>query len=130
MTKKGFSTGFRGSSDRRYDRNDEEADPFNLGEADSRFENCEEPLFYEQELPRGIVFDRVMVVHEEDVVEHGEVTIGYFPNGFVERAIIWLKHERSEGVMTLTIDPLSGSVRIIAGDMDVPDDFWEVEEDG
>ncbi len=113
----------------RYDRNDEEADPFGLGASSATFDDCSEPLLEDATLRPGVRFQGVLTSHDEDVIEDGEVAIGFFPSGFVERSIIWLEQENGEAMMTLTIDPMSGRVRVHPGDFSVPDDFFEVEED-
>lgn len=113
----------------RYDRNDEEADPFGLGASSSTFDDCSEPLLENSTLRSGVIFKGILTSHNDDVVESGEVSIGFFPNGFVERTIIWLAQENSDSMMTLTIDPMSGRVRVHPGDMEIPEDFFEVEED-
>ena len=48
-------------------------------------------------------------------------------NGFVERSLIWLK--QGEAYLTLSIEPMSGRVIVHPGELDIPDDFFAVEED-
>lgn len=109
------------------DLDDPEADPFGLGFAQPTLEDCSEPLLEQRTLKHGVEILRVLTQHHTDPVEDGEATIAYFPNGFVERSLIWLQQD--EAVLTLAIDPMSGRVHIFPEDLDVPDDFFEVEED-
>lgn len=109
------------------DRDDPEADPFGLGFNQPTLEDCSEPLLEQRTLGHDVEILRVLTQHDADPVEDGEATIAYFPNGFVERSLIWLQQD--EAVLTLAIDPMSGRVRIFPEDLEVPDDFFEVEED-
>jgi type II secretory pathway pseudopilin PulG len=106
---------------------DPEADPFNLGTSRATLEDCSEPLLDGYTLKRGVQIVRVLTSHHRDPVESGVATVAYFPNGFVERTLIWL--EQDDAVLTLAIDPMSGRVRVFGEDLEVPDDFFEVEED-
>lgn len=116
-----------GRDDRRAGDDDPEADPFGLGGARGGLEDCSEPLLPTRTLGHGIKIARVLTTHDKDPVESGTNTIAYFPNGDVERALIWLEDDGA--FLTLSIDPMSGRVRVYPGDHDVPDDFFEVEED-
>jgi hypothetical protein len=42
--------------------------------------------------------------------------------------MIWVKGADG-GYFTQIVDPMSGRVRVKPGDLEVPDDFFEVEED-
>lgn len=113
----------------RRDDRDDEADPFGLGRTAPSFDDCSEDLLRQREVRSGVKIARVLTSHNDEPVESGEVTIGFFPNGFVERSIIWLSNESGTAFMTLFVEPMSGRVRIFAGDHEVPDDFFSVEED-
>jgi type II secretory pathway pseudopilin PulG len=114
--------------DERPDEDDPEADPFGLGARGPTLSDCSEPLLEQTALREGIAFARLVTSHHDEPVEEGTHTIAYFPNGFVERSIIWLR-QGEDNYLALSIDPMSGRVRIHAGDHEVPDDFFEVEED-
>lgn len=114
---------------RRYDSDDEESDPFGLGDgAVAGFDDCSEPLLGRRTLRRRVGIERVLALHQEDVAEEGQTAIGFFPNGYVERTMIWLR-DASGSMITLTIEPMTGRVRVHAGDLEVPEDFFEVEEE-
>lgn len=111
-----------------FDSDDEEADPFGLGAQLPTLGDCSEPLLEPTTLRGDIRFARMVTTHHEDPVEEGTHTIAYFPNGFVERSLIWLQ-SGEDNFLTLSIDPMTGGVKIYPGDIDVPEDFFEVEED-
>ncbi len=106
---------------------DDEADPFGLGVERATLDDCAEPLLETTAMRGDVEIARVLTTHHKDPVEEGTATIAYFPNGFVERSLIWLKSR--ETFLSLSIEPMSGRVVVHAGDLDVPDDFFEVEED-
>lgn len=113
----------------RYDDDDDEADPFgmNLG---ASWDDCSDDLVPRRQLREGVQIDRVMTTHQSEPYEEGTATIGFFPNGFVEPSIIWLRDDENEDAgMTLFVEPMTGSVRIESGLADLPDDFLDVEED-
>ena len=117
------------ASERRSSRfeDDREADPFGLGAGSASLQDCSEPLLERRNLQRGVEVDRVLTIHDRDPVDVGEATIAFFPNGFVERSLIWLK--QGEAYLTLSIEPMSGRVIVHPGELDIPDDFFAVEED-
>ena len=123
----------------RYDADDEEADPFSLNQT-ALWDDCTEPLVPRVSISErfeGIEIHSVMTTHQEEPFEVGQATIGFFPNGFVEPSMIWLREAENEGeafdednpAMTLVIEPMTGSVRVLSGLAEVPDDFLDVEED-
>jgi len=123
----------------RYDADDEEADPFALNQS-ALWDDCTEHLIPRTSIPdrfEGVELHAVMTTHQEEPFEVGRATIGFFPNGFVEPSIIWLREAEDEGepfndeaaAMTLIIEPMTGGVRIVTGYAEVPDNFLEVEVD-
>lgn len=111
-----------------FDDDDDEADPFGLGYNTPTLEDCSEPLLEQTTLRDGVEIARILTAHHADPVEEGTHTVAYFPNGFVERAIIWLR-SGEESYITLSVDPMTGRVIVHPGDFEVPEDFFEVEED-
>ena len=107
---------------------DDEADPFSLGTSQPTLLDCSEPLLPQTTLRNDIEILRVLTTHHREPVEDGTASIAYFPNGFVERSLIWIGHEDGM-VLTLSIDPMTGRVFIYPEDLEVPEDFFEVEED-
>ena len=108
---------------------DAEANPFGTaGHQAASFKGCDEKLLDGFELKDDVVVEAVLTTHNREPVTAGEATIAFFPDGFVERSMIWLKGPDG-GKFTLLIDPMSGRVRARAGDVEIPRDFFDVEED-
>ena len=107
---------------------DDEADPFGLGVSPPTLLDCSEPLLADTAMRHDVEILRVLTTHDREPVEDGTATIAYFPNGFVERSLIWLGQVDGM-VLTLSIDPMTGRVFIFPEDLEVPEDFFEVEED-
>jgi prepilin-type N-terminal cleavage/methylation domain-containing protein len=63
-------------------------------------------------LPEGVFFKDVYVEHLENPVDGGKVAIHFFPNGYVEEAIINLKNEDEDVIYSLKTNPISGRVDI------------------
>lgn len=63
-------------------------------------------------LPDTVFFKDVQVEHRRGPVEGGQESIYFFPNGYVERAIINLRDEDDEVHYSLKTQPLSGKVDI------------------
>lgn len=117
------------SRERRYGSNDAEADPFGLGTSQPTLAECSEMLLESRPLRAGVKFRQVLTTHDEEPITSGTTTIGYFPNGYVERSLIWLQSEDGASVMTLSIDPMTGRVRAYGEDLEIPEDFFTVQED-
>lgn len=63
-------------------------------------------------LPDGIFFKDVYVEHLIFPVDSGKVAIFFFPNGYVEEAVINLRDEDDELNYSLLTNPISGRVKI------------------
>lgn len=109
------------------EKQDGEANPFGVA-GGGGMAACDDKVIRDFTLKDGVTIARVITSHDEAPVESGNATIGFFPNGFVERSMIWVKGADG-GYFTLIVDPMSGRVRVKPGDLAVPDDFFEVEED-
>ena len=114
--------------DRPFYANDDEADPFGLGSSPPTLLDCSEPLLSPTTMRHDVEILRVLTTHHREPAEDGTATIAYFPNGFVERSLIWIGYDDGM-VLTLSVDPMTGRVFIYPEDVDVPEDFFEVEED-
>lgn len=105
------------------------ADPFNLSMY-TQFDDCSDSFLPRQSLEGDVVFDSVMTTHQQEPFVEGIATIGFFPDGFVEPSIIWIREGDGDNVITLRIEPMTGAVSIEPGRMEIPDDFLDIEEDG
>ena len=77
---------------------------------------------------RGIKLSGVMTTHNKDVKEQGKAYIYFFPNGFMEKALIYVTDGGRE--FTLETQPLTGRVRVHAERIKVSSDFDREEEYG
>lgn len=83
-------------------------------------------------MEKGIQIDSVFIAGDTDPVNGGQASIHFFPNGFVEPAMIYISDGDGE-YRTLTLNPLTGKVTHRPGKVDPPRDFGEpdkVEEEG
>lgn len=63
-------------------------------------------------LPEGVRVKDVYVAHLDKKVEGGKTAIYFFPNGWVEKAVINLSDEKGENVYSLETFPSSGKAKI------------------
>ena len=77
----------------------------NFGAVDSH-------LLRPTKLPDTVFFKDLHVEHRQYPVEGGKEFIYFFPNGYVERAIINLRDEEDEVNYSLSTNPISGRVSI------------------
>jgi prepilin-type N-terminal cleavage/methylation domain-containing protein len=63
-------------------------------------------------LPDPVFFKDVFVEHRRSAVEGGKVAIYFFPNGYVEHAIINLRNEDDDYFYSIETNPVTGKVSI------------------
>lgn len=83
-------------------------------------------------MEKGIQIDSVLIAGDTDPVSGGQASIHFFPNGFVEPAMIYVSDGDGE-FRTLILNPLTGKVTHRPGKVDPARDFGEpdkVEEEG
>ncbi len=76
------------------------------------FSQVESYLLKPVRLPEGVFFKDVMSEHQPVPVEAGQATIHFFPNGYVEHAVINLRDEDDEYYYSLETNPITGGVSI------------------
>ncbi|MFA4875655.1 MAG: type II secretion system protein [bacterium] len=76
------------------------------------FTQVEEFLLKPTKLPDTVFFKDVYVEHEQNAVAGGKAMIHFFPNGYVEHAVINLRDEGDERNYSLETNPVSGQVSI------------------
>lgn len=79
-----------------------------------------------QKLEGGAAFDGVTVAGQSDPVTSGKAYIHFFPNGWVEPAVIHTTDGEST-YFTLQVSPLTGKVSSLPGKVDPPRNFGEAE---
>lgn len=118
----------RAQRTRRFRRADDpEANPFGGG-LRAAFDACEDAVVGERTLPDRMQFRQVLTINRRDPVTSGEVAVGFFPDGFVEQAVIWMEHD-SGATWAIELEPMTGRVLVHAGEFEVPRDFFDEEED-
>ena len=76
------------------------------------FSPVSEYLLKSTTLPNGVYIKDVFVEHEPKAVEGGKATITFFPNGYVEAAVVNLRDADDEIHYSLATDPLIGEVSV------------------
>lgn len=79
---------------------------------EATFSPVDEFLLKPTRLPDGAYFKDIQVEHKQSPVEGGKESVYFFPNGYVERAIINLRDEDDEVHYSLETNPISGRVSI------------------
>ncbi|MHB1844072.1 MAG: pilus assembly FimT family protein [Deltaproteobacteria bacterium] len=69
-------------------------------------------------LPDGVDLAWVWTQHQTQKYTAGDAYLYFFPQGNSERGLIALKH--GDDVVTLTVSPLTGRVRLVPGELEVP----------
>ncbi|MBN1282437.1 MAG: prepilin-type N-terminal cleavage/methylation domain-containing protein [Proteobacteria bacterium] len=89
------------------------------GEGDHRikpreavFTKVDSYLLKPTKLPGSVFFKDVFVEHNPAGVSGGQAVIHFFPNGYVEYALINLRDEKDEANYSLETNPISGRVGI------------------
>ncbi len=80
----------------------------------------------------GIEISGVLTLGDEDPTESGRATVHFFPNGFVEPAMIYTS-DGEESFYTLTVHPLTGQIARVPGRQSPDENFGqpdETEEEG
>jgi len=90
-------------------------------------------------LGAGIYFRQVEIEHEEDPVFEDRAYVYFFPGGMAERAHVQIQKGSGDAedgdVLTISVAPLTGKVRILDGPVDLPrplteEDLSEREDTG
>ncbi len=106
---------------------EKEENPFGISRKVS-YERVADVVVKDEKLKSGIRFAQIATTGKSEPVDSGIVTISFYPNGFQEQAYIVLKDEDGKAI-TLMTKPLSGRVKSYTGEKELPDDFFEVEND-
>lgn len=89
-----------------------EEGPKKLKPPEPTFGKVDSFLLRPTKLPDTVFFKDLQVEHRQGPVEGGKESIYFFPNGYVERAIVNLRDEEDQLHYSLTTRPLSGQVDI------------------
>ncbi|MCL2326355.1 MAG: hypothetical protein FWC40_07685 [Proteobacteria bacterium] len=86
-------------------------------------------------LASGVYFVGLMTSHHDAIQTDDVGTINFFPNGFVERSVVYLGDERAAAgdpsgvVYTIMLNPLTGHSSVLPGRVEVGSSFFAEEED-
>lgn len=81
--------------------------------AEAGFGAAKTKLLKKKKLAKGIIFSGVMTSHQSELATSGQAHIHFFPNGTVERALVYVRVKDDEDdEMTVELLPLQGSARI------------------
>jgi general secretion pathway protein H len=70
-----------------------------------------------RELPSGVSVS-VWTRHQKTAVEQGVAYLYFFPQGYTEKAQVYVR--QGDNVWTLTVSPLTGKVAVVAEELEVP----------
>ncbi len=101
---------------KRQGKHDEEAP------ATGKTAYAKDDIIPEIAMERGIGIDGVLTSNQEDVFRHGKAYIHFFPNGFVEPAMIYTT-DGDSGFYTLSVHPWTGKVTSRVGKLDPDREF-------
>ena len=109
---------------------DEDVDPEGgaFGLRRPRF-GAEESKLVKKRGLEGVSFHSVVTSRDEHPIEAGQVSMVFYPSGFVDRTRVVITDDEG-GFYTLEVQPMSGKVIVFNGKMDLDRDFFEVEDDG
>jgi len=89
-------------------------------------QEVKDALIRRVKLGQGLRLGGVMTTHQREVRREGKAYVYIFPNGYVERALIYLTDD--ELSYTVATQPLTGRVKVSNGEVP-PGDEFEDEED-
>jgi len=89
-----------------------EGEPKKMKPPEPKFSPVDSYLLRPTKLPDRILFKDLQVEHKNSPVENGQESIYFFPNGYVEHAIINFHDDADEINYSLETKPMSGGVSI------------------
>jgi prepilin-type N-terminal cleavage/methylation domain-containing protein len=76
-----------------------------------------------QQLPPGVFFGGLFQPYLERRLERGQAHLQFYPDGSVDRSLIYLSDEEGKRFYTLVVHPLTGAVRIERGKIENESDL-------
>ncbi len=86
-------------------------------ESAARYSAYTNPEVEPRELPDGVTLS-VWTRHQRETVEHGVAYLYFFPQGYTEKALVFVR--QGDNVWTLDISPLTGKVNVVTEALEVP----------
>lgn len=98
--------------EKQEDRKEKDQKEEMLADEGASFQEKQDSLSKAQDLPSGILFKNVWVEHLGQTVHEGKVAIYFFPNGWVEKAVIQLGDEEGSLIYSLETLSISGKIKV------------------
>lgn len=114
--------------ERAFGSRDDDEELFGNGDTDAALSSCSDAIVPDRSFERDVRVVRVQTSRTPEPLEEGIAKIAIFPNGMIERAVIWLEGPRNRAY-TLYTDEMTGRVLVRSGNEEPPDNFFELEED-
>lgn len=86
-------------------------------EQSAKYSSYTSPEIEPRELPSSVRVS-VWTKHQRDVVSSGTAYLYFFPQGFTEKAYVYVR--QGSNVWTLTVSPLTGKTAVVAEELEVP----------
>jgi general secretion pathway protein H len=86
-------------------------------EEQSKFAAFNSPEIEPREFPDAVKVS-VWTAHQREPAKHGPAFLYFYPQGFTERAMIFVR--QGNNVWTLTVSPLTGKTAVVAEELEVP----------
>lgn len=106
---------------------DEEADPFGLNRK-VNYRRVNDVVIEKTNLKEGVRFAEIYTTQRDEPYTRGKAAMSFFPNGFQDQVMVVLEDSTGAQVSLLT-EPMTGRVLVFTEEMELPDDFGEVERD-
>ena len=111
-----------------FDEKLDDDDPRAQALAKARPNFTEDEVIPKITMERGIGLAGVMTTGQDGVFQSGKAYIHFFPNGFVEPALIYVT-DGDDSFLTLELSPLTGKVTRKAGKVDPDRDFGRPDDE-
>jgi len=90
-------------------------------------QEVKDALIRRVELDQGLSLGGLMTTHQREVRREGKGYLYFFPNGYVERALIYVTD--GELVYTVATQPLTGRTRVLRGEVEPGEEFEDQDDD-
>jgi general secretion pathway protein H len=83
----------------------------------ARFASFDSDEIKPRELPSGVTLE-VWTKHQREKIKHGVAYLYFYPQGFTEKAQIYIR--QGDNVWTLKVSPLTGKTSVVPDEVEVP----------
>ncbi len=100
-----------------------------LRKREVKFQEYKDDLIKERKLPDGVKIAGIFTLSLEKKATAGQVSLFFFPNGFVEPAVIYLSDTEEENIWSIRVEPLTGKAIVYNEEIPLPDFEEEAKDD-